>query len=315
MPVTFDRVDLDFILRQIEMAEAGQPPVSPHLAFGLRELHGTDNNPQTGLGGPTSTFGAADQSMPTFAIDDQIFTAQYVPGTQFVFDPQPRTISNLIADQTASNPAAVQAFMASNGLSSLVVQDPTTGLYSADPLAVDINGVSLVANLDTATGTFDINPLAGTLSIPNQTPDGGISAPYSTWFTLFGQFFDHGLDLITKSAAGPDQELVFITLNPDDPLFNPGPDGIANTADDGPNFMIVARAADAPGASTPTNLVTPFVDQNQTYTSHPSHQVFLREYTGGVVDGVLTGPVASTGELLNHLLINPDGTQGHTLPT
>src|SRR5262245_12120207 len=307
MPVTFDRVDLDFILRQIEMAEAGQPPVSPHLAFGLRELQGTDNNTQTGLGGPTSTFGAADQSMPTFAIDDQIFTAQYVPGTQFVFDPQPRTISNLIADQTASNPAAVQAFMASNGLSSLVVQDPTTGLYSADPLAVDINGVSLVTNLNTATGTFNINPLAGTLSIPNQTPDGAISAPYSTWFTLFGQFFDHGLDLITKSAAGPQQELVFITLNPGDALYDPTPGA--------PNFMIVARAEDAPGASTPTNLVTPFVDQNQTYTSHPSHQVFLREYTGGVVNGVNTGPVASTGELLNHLVINPDGTQGHTLAT
>jgi len=98
MPVTFDRVDLDFILKQIEMAEAGQPPVSPHLAFGLRELLGTDNNTQTGIGGPTSTFGAADQSMPLFAPDDQIFTAQYLPGTQFVFDSQPRTISNLIAD-------------------------------------------------------------------------------------------------------------------------------------------------------------------------------------------------------------------------
>src|SRR5262249_4950993 len=139
------------------------------------------------------------------------------------------------------------------------------------------------------------------LSIPNVTPDGGISAPFSTWFTLFGQFFDHGLDLITRSDAGPQQELVFITLKAGDPLFVPG----------GPNFMIVARAADAPGASTPTNLVTPFVDQNQTYTSHPSHQVFLREYTGGVVDGVNTGPVASTGELLNHL----DANGNHTLPT
>src|SRR5215510_11257537 len=303
MPVTFDRVDLEFILRQIEMAEAGQPPVSPQLAFGLRQLEGTNNNTATGLGGYASTFAASDQSMPLFAPDDQIFTAQYLPGTQFVFDGEPRTISNLIADQTASNPAAVQAFMASNGISSLVVQDPTTLLFSADPLAVDINGVSLVANLDPVTGTFTINPDAGTLSIPNVTPDGGISAPYSTWFTLFGQFFDHGLDLITKSAAGPQQELVFITLNPDDPLYDPTPGA--------PNFMIVARAEDAPGASTPTNLVTPFVDQNQTYTSHPSHQVFLREYTGGVVDGVNTGPVASTGELLNHL----DANGNHTLPT
>ena len=127
MPVTFDRVDLDFILKQIEMAEAGQPPVSPHLAFGLRQLEGTNNNTSTGLGGDASTFGSADQSMPLFAPDDQIFTAQYLPGTQFVFDSEPRTISNLIADQTASNPAAVQAFMAANGLGSLVVLDPSRG--------------------------------------------------------------------------------------------------------------------------------------------------------------------------------------------
>ena len=42
MPVTFDRVDLDFILRQIEMAEAGQPPVSPHLAFWAQAIRGDE---------------------------------------------------------------------------------------------------------------------------------------------------------------------------------------------------------------------------------------------------------------------------------
>ena len=77
--LSFDRVDLDFILKQILMAEAGQPPVNAHLAFGLRELAGTNNNLATGQGAPTSTFGSADQSMPLFAPNDQIFTAQYVP--------------------------------------------------------------------------------------------------------------------------------------------------------------------------------------------------------------------------------------------
>ena len=32
------------------------------------------------------------------------------------------------------------------------------------------------------------------------------------------------------------------------------------------------------GRAAHNNETTPFVDQNQTYTSHPSHQVFLREY-------------------------------------
>ena len=50
--------------------------------------------------------------------------------------------------------------------------------------------------------------------------------------------------------------------------------------------------AGADGEPTQRNVTTSFVDQNQTYTSHASHQVFLREYV--MVDGK---PVA-TGKLL-----------------
>ena len=250
--LTFDRVDLEFILRQILMAEAGQAPVVPQLAFGLRQVAGTNNNTSTGLGGIASTFGSADQSLPLFAPLDQIFLSQYAPGTQFVFDSAPRTISNLIADQTANNPAALAAFMSAAHLTSLVVQDTTTHLYSAVPTAVDVNGVSLVGTINQADGTFTINPAAGTISIPNITPDGGISAPFNSWFTAFGQIFDHGLDLITKSPASgvnpdtrlPNQELVFITLKPGDPLYGLSPAG---------NFMVIARAKNAPGSSTATN--------------------------------------------------------------
>ena len=32
------------------------------------------------------------------------------------------------------------------------------------------------------------------------------------------------------------------------------------------------------GVAQHENTTTSFVDQNQTYTSHASHQVFLREY-------------------------------------
>ena len=34
--ITFTRLDLEFVLTQILQAQAGQPPVNPHLAFGLR---------------------------------------------------------------------------------------------------------------------------------------------------------------------------------------------------------------------------------------------------------------------------------------
>ena len=60
MAVSFTTTDLDFILEQIKMAETNQPPVSPHLAFGLREVAGTDNNSVPGQG----TFGSADQLFP-----------------------------------------------------------------------------------------------------------------------------------------------------------------------------------------------------------------------------------------------------------
>ena len=45
--------------------------------------------------------------------------------------------------------------------------------------------------------------------ITNTAPDEGLSAPFNSWFTLFGQFFDHGLDLVAKGGNGT----VFIPLH------------------------------------------------------------------------------------------------------
>ncbi len=86
----------------------------------------------------------------------------------------------------------------------------------------------------------------------------------------------------------------------------------------------------------PINLTTPFVDQNQTYTSHASHQVFLREYhridlgdglktlsTGELLDGTnasgsLNGAIANWGEVkaqaLSHLGINLNDFDVHNVP-
>src|SRR6185295_16487116 len=141
-------------------------------------------------------------------------------------------------------------------------------------------------------------------------------APFNSWMTFFGQFFDHGLDLITKGGSGT----VFIPLAPDDPLILVGPDGIAGTGDEvdpSQAFMVLTRATNEqvlPGADgvlgtsddihQNINQTTPFVDQNQTYTSHPSHQVFLREYMVGS-----DGQLHSSGKLLQHAQ-GPDGIAG-----
>jgi hypothetical protein len=70
------------------------------------------------------------------------------------------------------------------------------------------------------------DPDSGALFIPNITPDFGLSAPFNLMFTFFGQFFDHGLDLVTKGGG-----TVKIPLRDDDPLF------VANS----PNAMFVTR--------------------------------------------------------------------------
>ncbi|PJR09114.1 peroxidase family protein [Sinorhizobium meliloti] len=132
-----------------------------------------------------------------------------------------------------------------------------------------------------------------TVMIDNVSPDLGDTAPFNGFFTLFGQFFDHGLDLVSKGDNGT----VYIPLQPGDPLYVEGGHS---------NFMVVTRATPVMGAGADgvegtgddvllghRNETTPWTDLNQVYTSNPSHQVFLREYT--MVDGK---PVA-TGRMLD----------------
>ena len=282
--------DLAFILKQIKIAELTtnadgsingdalrQAVGSTLLPYGLRTVDGTWNSLLPGM----ERMGAADNIMPRLVagvwrnaegISANFFGpgspavagssyAQTYPGNM-VFDAQPRIISNLIVDQTGSNPAA-----------GIAAQD------RAD--------IATFPGMETPQQSAD-----GTWLIPNQSPDIGLSAPFNGMMALFGQFFDHGLDLISKGGG-----TVFVPLQPDDPLYvagsptnfmvltravntrTPGPDGVLGNADD-----------DLRGH---TNTTTPFIDQNQTYTSHPSHQVFLREYA------MVGGKPLATGRLLD----------------
>ncbi|SEQ54354.1 peroxidase family protein [Nitrosomonas ureae] len=279
----FSRTDLDFLLQQIAIADADSAAQQlgtfnalpglvgdPLLPFGMRNVDGTYNNLEDGQ----SLFGAADRVFPRllapeFRPGENVPAGFGSPGqpvgsstnysqtSGLVFDSQPRLISNLIVDQTATNPAAV-----------------------------DVNAGAPAVNGIRADGTS-----FQTFFIPNTTPDEGLSAPFNSWFTLFGQFFDHGLDLVNKGQSGT----VFVPLQPGDPLYVEGSPT---------NFMTLTRATNLPGndgdigtsddGRNHINQTTPFVDQNQTYTSHPSHQVFLREYA----INPNTGNPVSTGNLL-----------------
>ena len=285
-----DAGDLRFIYQQILVAQdhaaggqlLGSGPnqvKDPQLPRGLRTVDGSFNNlvpiPDQHL------FGAADQKFPrllTPVFRPAEAGTSYAQTTGNVVDSQPRIISNLIVDQTAGNPAALAAASNPCGSGGFVCSTP--------------------ASIEDVT-----DPDSGALFIPNITPDFGLSAPFNLMFTFFGQFFDHGLDLVPKSGSN-----VIMPLQPDDPLFvqptaqNPNP----------PNFMVITRGTMLPGADgivgtaddvhDSINITTPWVDQNQTYTSHPSHQVFLRQYE------MSTGRPRPDGKVLDGGLCSPRGT-------
>ena len=301
--VTLIRSDLDFILQQILLAEGdplGQNPTggipNVFMPFGLRTVDGSLNNLVQGQG----DFGSADQNFPslldqffrnegddTFSFDPDgpgpaptvtVENDNYAtsgPANGNVVDADPRIISNLIVDQTIANPAAVQAFV-----------DAGLGTIGPGGVLLDLDGEPIPAGVP--------------LFIGNTTPDEGLSAGFNTWFTLFGQFFDHGLDLVNKGNNGS----VFIPLQPDDPLYVEGSPTNFMVLTRADNTFVGAGADNVLGTSDDihrhNNQTTPFVDQNQTYTSHSSHQVFLREYIlVDVADDGIDGLVpVDTGRLL-----------------
>ena len=363
--------DIAYILKQIKIAEAHSAafrsgtnpdvandpeycasligPGPDHVpdaltAYGVRTVDGACNNLVAPDPNPSSTFhtrrtfGAADVpfprlTTPVFRAAEASPTDFFGPGSGtipsssyqqkkgFVFDSQPRLISNLIVDQTSTNPAAVAAA----GF-PVRAQAAATGVV---PCAT-VPGSDPPVDVSPATPDNCV-PAHQTLFIENVTTDVGLSPPYNSLFTFFGQFFDHGVDQTVKSGG-----TVFVPLKADDPLIagpdhilldNPAtvctstnvPAGCDESADNLPpsqRFMVLTRAQNQPGPDgvlgdnpgTPVdesaddvqdanNTDTPWVDQSQTYTSHASHQVFLREY----VLNAASHPV-TTGKLLGGIV-------------
>ena len=249
-----------------------QYPFNVEYPWGLRQVDGQCNNihglktesaPTTVYNSPINAsdpagWGASDQlftrlapgankpSTPYTLSDAQ---KAYQNSAKSVLDPTPREISNIISDQTPNNPAAVAA--ATQAVSTLYGQ-------TSPQTEISVNA-----------GTGSISTV---LKIPNITPDYNVSAGYNSWFTLFGQFFDHGLDLIPKAGA-----TVLIPLVQDDPLYVASPSA--------PNFMVLTRGADGTTGES-VNSTTPYVDQSQTYGSHPSQNFFLREYNFAAGTGI-----------------------------
>ena len=286
--------DLEFILKQIKIAEAhanggdlADLVGNPLAPYGLRTVDGSFNNlipgreewgasdspfppmttygtPRNDLDGDEMNFGPVEMGAPPPLTN----TDYGAPGS--VADADPRLISNLIVDQTMDNPAVIIAALehaeyAGDVDAAIAYLQGGYNQYkqSAAALAGDEAGLALArAAWHSDIEAYGIEMDDTTVILPNVSPDIGDSAPYSSVFTLFGQFFDHGLDHVAKGNNGT----VYMPLSPDDPLYVEG----AHT-----NFMAMSRASTGDDAM---NTTTPWVDQNQTYGSHASVQVFLREY-------------------------------------
>ncbi|MBD8024373.1 cell wall-binding repeat-containing protein [Microbacterium gallinarum] len=278
--------DLEFILRQIQISEAhaadqtnpsnytlycpDQPRVAQNCVnhvkrpAGVRTVDGSYNNLID------THFGATDHPFPRLLepewrqAEPEVATLEFTPNTPeqteicdpgltcyeqtqgIVYDSHPREISNLIVDQTMNNPAVANQWEAGTG-----IQVP---------------------------GTNRVN-------IPNTAPDEELSAPFNTFMGFFGQFFDHGLDLVGKAGNGS----MVVPLKADDPLYCPtsgqrpnvnDPEELVDCNPDA-NYITLSRATRVANGTEHQNLTSPFIDQNQTYSSHPAHQVFLREYIEG----------------------------------
>ncbi len=297
--------DLRFILKQIKVSEAHAAISSPDdpncqglrgpgeyqlplgdggelLPWGVRTITGVCNNLVPGR----EYFGASGQEFPrltgapiypeaelvSFDLNGGMnfpgpgYQTTYAPPFDYwVDDSQPRFISNLIVDQTSSNPAAVAI---AAGIGAIEGDIDGSGVLGDHPVE-NYCGMGMPPFL-----CHFYNEDA--YYFPNVATDEGLSAPFNSLLTFFGQFFDHGLDFTTKNG-----ETIYMPLQPDDPLYNP--------ATPHTNFMVLTRSSVE--GDPAINKTTPFVDQQQTYGSSPSVHVFLRQYSDA------DGRAVSTGKL------------------
>nr|WP_292931714.1 peroxidase family protein [Novosphingobium sp. PASSN1] len=225
----------------------GNVPLTPVDNTGIRDVQGVGNN----VFNPT--WGSADQLFPRLTLAsyvDAMGTFSFAQNGSIIITPAtidaPVSYATRGINLVDAAPRIISNLVSSqSGLTPLQIQD--------NPF--NPNG----ARVSPVTGS--INPL-----------------PASGFMTLFGQFFDHGLDLVHKGADG----MVLVPLMPDDPLYSTAPGAF--------NFMVVSRTNTANGEST--NTISPYIDLSQSYGSAPSHTVFLREYDAG---GQVTGRLLSGG--------------------
>jgi len=243
--------DLLAIQAQILFGSQPAPGTDPFSNLGLRSVDGTFNNISHLI--ITDQYGDVVNTN-SFANSDVPFVYFTAP----IFAGAPGSIRGAI-EQPGAAPAAV--YSQGVGAAGDVV-DYTPRIISN--LVVDMAAT---------------NPAVPASAFGNPGDPALFITPYNGLMTIFGQFFDHGLDFIAKGGNGT----ITIPLLPGDPNYVVG----------GPNVMFETRATieTVPTAVYPVgltlssgqigvniNTTAPLVDQSQTYGSTLVTQFYLMEY-------------------------------------
>ena len=333
--------DLVHIMKQIKIAENHTAtgllvdhlgnPLNNLTPYGLRTVSGVDNN-LVNLNAGAADMGMPRQTAPVFnpAEPNPRTNAptSYQQTTGSVYDSQPRIISNLIADQTLTNPIAVITALNNVGITggaqfAELVDVTTTARFAinesiaADKAALTADAAWVAANSPASGELFDAKETAlanaagagaqrdlavqvaqdALALVGVEMQNGNLVMPNimtdlgsTAPLNGFMTIFGQFFDHGLTMINKGGSGTVFVPLQPDDPLYVPGSPT---------NFMVMSRATNGPGADgilgtaddvrDASNTTTPWIDLNQLYGSNESTQVFLREYK--LVDGkpVATG--------------------------
>lgn len=250
--------DLDFILKQLRLPN--NSPVLPIDMTGIRDVQGVGNN----VANPS--WGAGDTPFMRLFTPD---FSNYTPNTFAGFGP------------AFSQPGAQSSY-----------QTRDINLQDASP--------RLISNLVNNSAGLTNQQL---LDNPADTPGGRLSPltglvnplVYSGYFTLMGQFFDHGLDFVQKGADG----YVVVKLQPGDDLYN-HPDNLIPGSNPPAynNFMIVSRTNTVHvdiGTETTDSLKNALGLLEQRYTTVNPTTVEVNGVTRDASYVLGTGSISPTG--------------------
>ena len=270
--------DLDFIWAQLRLVN--NMPLNPLDSTGIRDVQGVGNNILNPF------WGSADTPFPRHTYNSLLKS----------YDPVSGQWTNGYTAEVGGFKGTITNTMYGPALSGLTYDPTYTIDYATRDTTVFDASPRIISNL--LSNQHGLTQLQ-VQDDPSATPGGRLSPltgnmnplPYSSYMTLFGQFFDHGLDFVHKGTDGQ----VFVPLLPGDNLYN---------AQSPANYMIASRTNTVNvtiGEGSTDDLVTQLGLPAQ---GTPTWSVV----TGALLAGNYTGTL-----VLNNQIIQVNGATGQEL--